>query len=98
MVDGKNYLHFNKKSLSQLSPEEITELYRTTIGQAAKNALDNVIYTYSKLWGQKLTIDQINARLKTYTEDRLTEKPLAKEFLCSLIFTIVRKRQMEEKH
>ena len=74
MVDGKNYLHFNKKSLSQLSPEEITELYRTTIGQAAKNALDNVIYTYSKLWGQKLTVDQINARLKTYTEDRLTRE------------------------
>lgn len=74
MVDGKNYLHFNKKSLSQLSPEEIIELYRTTIGQAAKNALDNVIYTYSKLWGQKLTIDQINARLKTYTEDRLTKE------------------------
>lgn len=74
MIDGKNYKHFNKKSLSQLSPEEIIELYRTTIGQAAKNALDNVIYTYSKLWGQKLTIDQINARLKTYTEDRLTRE------------------------
>ena len=74
MIDGKKYKHFNKKSLSQLSPEEIIELYRTTIGQAAKNALDNVIYTYSKLWGQKLTIDQINARLKTYTEDRLTRE------------------------
>lgn len=78
MIDGKNYLHFNKKSLSQLSPEEITELYRATIGQAAKNALDNVIYTYSRLWGQQLTIDQINSRLKTYTEDRLTREAFSK--------------------
>ena len=74
MIDGKKYSHFNGKSLSQLSSEEIIELYRTTIGQAAKNALDNVIYIYSKLWGQKLTIDQINDRLKTYTEDKLTRE------------------------
>ena len=78
MVDGKNYRHFNGKSLSQLTKDETIELYRNSIGEASKLALDNVIYTYEQLWGEKLTLQEINRRLKNYTEDRLVKEAQAK--------------------
>jgi hypothetical protein len=49
-------------------------LYRSSIGEASKLALDNVIYTYEQLWGEKLTLQEINRRLKNYTEDRLVKE------------------------
>lgn len=78
LVDGKNYKHFGRKSLSELTKDETIELYRTTIGEASKRALENVVYFYSQLWGEPLTIDQINARLKTYDEDTLSREAQSK--------------------
>lgn len=78
MVDGKNYKRFNKKSLSQLTKDETIELYRSSIGEASKLALENVIYTYEQLWGQKLTLSQINNKLKNYTEEQLVKEAQAK--------------------
>lgn len=78
MIDGKNYKRFNGKSLSQLTKEETIELYRQSIGESAQLALENVIYTYEQLWGQKLTLSEINSRLKNYTEDQLVREAQAK--------------------
>ena len=78
MIDGKNYRRFGRKSLSQLTKDETIELYRSSIGEASKLALDNVIYTYEQLWGEKLTLQEINRRLKNYTEDRLVREAQAK--------------------
>ena len=78
MIDGKNYHRFGGKSLSQLTKDETIELYRSSIGEASKLALDNVIYTYEQLWGEKLTLQEINRRLKNYTEDRLVKEAQAK--------------------
>lgn len=79
LVDGKNYKHFNKKSLSQLNKEEVINLYRETVGKASQLALDNVKYLYSKLWGiPNITLDQINDKLKTYTEEELVKEAQAK--------------------
>ncbi len=78
MVDGKNYRRFNKKSLSQLTKEETIQLYRDSIGEASKLALENVIHTYQQLWGEKLTLAEINRRLKNYTEDKLAREAQSK--------------------
>ena len=78
MIDGKNYHRFVGRSLSQLTKDETIELYRGSIGEASKLALDNVIYTYEQLWGEKLTLQEINRRLKNYTEDRLVKEAQAK--------------------
>lgn len=77
LIDGKNY-KFGRKSLSSMSKEELIELYRTSIGQAAKLSMDNVIYTYKQLWGQNLTLSQINDKLKHYTEQQLVDEAHAK--------------------
>lgn len=77
LIDGKNY-KFNGKSLANMTKDETIELYRTTIGEASRLALENVIYFYSQLWGETLTPSQINARLKTYDEERLTKEAAAK--------------------
>lgn len=77
LIDGKNY-KFNGKSLANMTKDETIELYRTTIGEASRLALENVVYFYSQLWGETLTPSQINARLKTYDEERLTKEAAAK--------------------
>lgn len=74
MIDGKNYRRFGRKSLSQLTKDETIELYRNSIGEASKLALENVIYTYRQLWGEKLTLQEINRRLKFYTEEKLVKE------------------------
>lgn len=84
MIDGKK--------LSKLTTDEIIELYRTTVGQAAKNALDNVVYIYSKLWGEQLTIDQINHKLKSYTEDKLIREAFNKGIELQLDFHYRKKK------
>lgn len=63
----------NRKKLHDLSKNEVIELYRTTVGQASKLALDNLYYFYSKIFGEGLTLDQINNKLKTLTEEQLKE-------------------------
>lgn len=77
LVDGK-YYKFGKKSLSAMNPDEILELYCNSIGKAAKLAKDNVIYTYNQLWGQTLTLEQINNKLKTYNEEQLITEAQSK--------------------
>lgn len=77
MIDGK-YRGFGGKSLSSLSKEETIELYRSSIGEASKLALENVIYDYEQLWGEKLTLVEINRRLKNYTEQQLIDEADAK--------------------
>lgn len=77
LIDGKNY-KFNGKSLANMTKDETIELYRTTIGEASRLALENVVYFYSQLWGETLTPSQINARLKTYDEEQLTKEAAAK--------------------
>lgn len=76
LVDGSTY-KFGKKSLSEMNKNELIELYRTSVGEASRLALENVVYFYSKLWGETLTPDQINARLKGYTEERLVKEAQA---------------------
>lgn len=86
LVDGKNYKHFNGKSLSQLTPEEIINYYAETIGESSKLAEQDIIYTYKKLWGEELTLDQINSRLKNYTEDQLIQEAFSKGINLQLDF------------
>lgn len=78
MVDGKNIRRFNGKSLSQLTKDETIKLYQESIGEAARLSLENVIYTYEVLWGEKLTLEQINKRLKGYTESKLVKEAQSK--------------------
>lgn len=92
LVDGKDYKKFGGKSLSELNTAETIELYRTSIGEASKLALDNVIYTYSKLWGAQLTIDQINQKLKSYTEEQLTREAQEKNIQLQVDFHYRRKK------
>ena len=81
MVDGKEYKHFNKKSLSQLSKDELIQLYGQTIGKASELSLQNVIYLYSQIWGiPDITLEQINEKLKTYTEEQLVQEAFEKGF------------------
>ena len=77
LIDGDSY-KFGNKSLSKMNKSELIELYRTSVGEASRLALENVVYFYSQLWGETLTPDQINARLKTYDEERLTKEAHAK--------------------
>lgn len=76
LIDGD--YKFGGKALSKMSKNELIELYRTSIGEASRLALENVIYFYSQLWEETLTLDQINDRLKTYDEEKLTKEATAK--------------------
>lgn len=78
LIDGKSHKFGNGKTLSKMDKNELIELYRTSVGEASRLALENVVYFYSQLWGETLTPDQINARLKGYTEERLTKEAAAK--------------------
>ena len=77
LIDGESH-KFGDKPLSKMDKNELIELYRTSVGEASRLALENVIYFYSQLWEKTLTPDQINARLKTYDEEKLTREAAAK--------------------
>ena len=90
LIDGKSYKKFNvsgkNKSLSELNKNELIELYRTSIGESSRLAKENVIYFYEQLWGQHMTLDQINYKLKSYTEDKLVKEASAKGLQVMLDF------------
>lgn len=85
LIDGKSY-KFGEKSLSEMSKEELIELYRSSIGEASNLALQNVIDFYQQLWGESLTIGQINQRLKSYTQEKLNKEAFSKNLEVILDF------------
>jgi len=91
LIDGKSY-KMGGKTLSEMTKDETIELYRTTVGEASRLALENVVYFYSQLWGETLTPDQINAKLKTYTEEQLTKEAAAKELQVMVDFHYRKKK------
>lgn len=70
-VTGRNG---KKKTLHELEKDELIELYRTTVGQASKLALDNLKYFYRQIFGRDMTLDEINAELKKHDEEWIKEE------------------------
>lgn len=70
VAPGKSY---HDKSLAEMNNQQLTDLYRDTIGQAYKNLLTNVLQDYQKLFGENLTIEEINNRLNNLTESQIIQ-------------------------
>ena len=91
LIDGESY-KFGNKTLSKMDKNELIELYRTSVGEASRLALENVVYFYQQLWGEALTPDQINARLKTYDEETLVKEAAAKKMQVMVDFHYRKKK------